>query len=161
MPTLETKKAKRALSDDEVEKIKSLELSERDKCFIYILLYTGMRRGEVLALTKNDIDKNGMSITVDKSLVFKVNQSEIKLNPKTKAGIRTIPILEPLKNILFSYVDSVKTDLLFPSGTGGTMSNIGYRRMWERFCKAMGTDEITAHFFRHNLQQSCIMLGLM
>lgn len=150
LPVLETKRPKRALYSHEVEKIKTIKLNAQDKCFIYMLLYTGLRRGEALALMKSDIDINSMIITVNKALVFKNNQSEIKYNPKTKAGMRTIPILEPLKETLVSHIETSDRDLLFPSNSGGTMSEVGYRRMWERFCKAMGTKEITAHFFRHN-----------
>ena len=150
LPMFKGKSKKRAFTDDEVAKICSLELKPMDKCFIMLLLYTGMRKGEALALGKSSIDENFTMITVDKTVIFKANASEIKGNPKTAAGIRTIPILAPLKNVLRDYVESLGTELLFPSMTGGTMSDTAYRHMWRRFCKAMGTDEITAHIFRHN-----------
>ena len=150
LPSFTNRSKKRAFSDCEMEKIKSLPLNAKDKCFIMLLLYTGMRKSEALAITKSDIDFNAGCITVDKTVVFKVNQSEIKNNPKTKAGIRTIPLLTPLKEVLFPYVESINTDLLFPAKNGKTMSETSYRRMWQRFCTAMGATEITAHFFRHN-----------
>lgn len=150
LPTSQKTISKRALTSEEMEKIKTLQLSAKDKCFVMLLLYTGMRKSEALAITKSDINSEDMLITINKTLVFKVNQSEIKHNPKTKAGVRIVPILAPLKDILGQYIESISTDLLFPASDGGTMSDTGYRRMWQRFCTAMGTKEITAHMFRHN-----------
>jgi integrase len=144
------KHTKRALTEDETARIKTLDLDPRTKCFVYLLLYTGMRRGEALALTKNDIDLKIKKISVNKALIFKKNQSEIKPSAKTDAGNRTIPLLTPLEPILRNYMDLVSTDLIFTTRTGETVSLISYRRMWNKFEKAMGTKDITAHIFRHN-----------
>lgn len=59
--------------------------------FVYLILYCGLRRGEALALTVNDIDMDNKKIYVNKNLIFKGNDSEIKLSPKTDAGIRSVP----------------------------------------------------------------------
>ena len=141
---------KRALTESEIEAIKSLEIDSKTRCFIFFLLYTGARKGEALAITKSDIDRDKLEINISKSLVFKGNQSEVKHNPKTKAGVRSIPVLDPLKAILFAHIDSIDTELLFPSANNNTMSDTAYRRMWQKFETAIGTKEITAHIFRHN-----------
>jgi len=151
LPAIQKTTNKRALTSEEIEMIKSLQLSEKDKCFILLLLYTGMRRGEALAVTKDDFNFEKMQVTVDKTLTFiKSNKSEIKYKPKTKAGIRTIPILAPLTDTLIRHIDSIDTVLLFPAPDGETINYGGYKRMWQRFCVAMGTNDITAHIFRHN-----------
>jgi len=150
LPAFTKQSQKRAFTDDEMERVKSLPLNDKDKCFIMVLLYTGMRKGEALALSMGDIDIAAGQITVDKTAIFKANQSYIKNNPKTKAGVRVIPLLKPLRDILEPYIESIDTDFIFPAVDGGTMSETAYRHMWRRFCAAMGTTEITAHFFRHN-----------
>ena len=150
LPMLTSFREKRALSENEISSIKALRLDDKTMCFINILLYTGMRKGEALALHKNDVDKENMIINVCKTLVFKVNQSDIKDTTKTAAGVRTIPILDPLKDILFNYVDSINSELLFPTISGTTFTDTAYRRMWSKFENAIGTKEITAHIFRHN-----------
>ena len=122
-----------------------------------ILLYTGMRKGEVLALTKSSINADAMQITVDRTLIFKKNQSEVKQTTKTKAGIRTTPIFQPLKEILFSYIETIDTDYLFTTNDGKTMTDTSYRHIWSRFCKAMETTDITSHIFRHNFATIHIM----
>ena len=150
LPTKKPSSSKRALTDKETEQVLNLNLDMMDKCYIMLLLYTGMRKGEVLALSKSSICRDTMQISVNNSVFFKTNQSFIKPYPKTQAGVRTIPILQPLRETLFDYLDSIETDLLFPGENGGTMSSTSYRWLMRRFCKAMGTHEITAHIFRHN-----------
>lgn len=67
-----------------------------------IMLYAGLRIGEVLALEWNDIDFEKRTINVSKARIVFKNRPIIK-SPKTKAGIRIIPIPE----ILFEVLNSV------------------------------------------------------
>lgn len=67
-----------------------------------VMLYTGMRVGEVTALNWNDIDVEKGVITVSKTLVYyskgKGKGNKYAVNtPKTKAGVRKIPMLEKVK----------------------------------------------------------------
>ena len=150
LPTKNKAASKRALTNEEMQKIKKAELDARTRCFVFLLLYTGIRRGEALALTKNDVDFDSGIISINKNLIMKGNVSEIKDSPKTASGFRTIPILEPLKEILEQHINSIETDLLFTTQKGETITQTSYRRMWQKFEKAIGTKEITAHIFRHN-----------
>ena len=64
-----------------------------------VLLGTGCRIGECLALTWNDLDFENRIITVERSLVdYPIGEnrrSEKRISrPKTEAGIRTIPMLD-------------------------------------------------------------------
>jgi len=150
LPVLKPKTKKRALTEAEESKINSLRLDAKTRCYVFLLLYTGMRKSEAFALTRGDIDFDAGEITVNKTLVFMKNQSVLKMNPKTEAGVRTIPILEPLKPILEDYLRSVKSEHLFTTKGGELFTVTAYRRMWEKFTRAMGATEITAHIFRHN-----------
>jgi integrase len=142
------------------KKILTLQVDDKTKCFILLLLYTGMRKSEILALTKSDIDKENFTISVNKTLTFKVNQSTIKNTPKTTAGIRTVPILTPLRNVLFNYTESIETEQLFTNTLGNTLTQTAYRRMWEKFTKAMGETDLTAHNFRHNFATTLYDAGV-
>lgn len=70
--------------------------------FFYTLFYTGMRLGECLALTWNDV--KGNKINILKSLTRKTESGiyEIKA-PKTRKSIRTITISDNLKKVLEDY----------------------------------------------------------
>ena len=61
------------------------------KNFITFCFYTGMRHGEIIALNWSDIDFENLIINVNK----RVKQGKTD-TPKTKSGIRKIPIFKPL-----------------------------------------------------------------
>ena len=67
----------------------------------YVLIETGMRIGEVLALKRSDIDFKNNVIHVSRTLT-KDKDDKIKLGDKTKtyAGMRDVPLSKFLKEIL-------------------------------------------------------------
>ena len=56
-----------------------------------ILFWTGMREGELLALTKNDIDVGQMTLRINKTY-FRLQGEDIITDPKTDSSIRTIDL---------------------------------------------------------------------
>lgn len=75
------------------------QTEHRAKRLAMIMLFAGLRRGECVALTWDDIDFNNKTISITKSVEFVKNQPVIK-SPKTKAGIRVID----MPDILASYL---------------------------------------------------------
>lgn len=74
------------------------------RTILYIALYTGMRIGEILALTSNDIDLNNRIIHVNKTLTKDKNDKVIiGTTTKTYSGQRDVPIISALYNVLNSY----------------------------------------------------------
>lgn len=68
-----------------------------------VLLGTGTRIGECLALRWEDLDFENRIITVNHSLTYRptleTGSSEMRISlPKTEAGIRTIPMLDVVKD---------------------------------------------------------------
>ena len=68
---------------------------------IIILLLTGMRQGELLALQPSDIDIREKTISITKTKCRQTNQMN---EPKTKAGKRIIPIEQEIIDILIPYM---------------------------------------------------------
>lgn len=67
---------------------------------MYMALYTGLRRGELCALTWNDIDFDSKTIKVNKSIYWTDDhEPHVKL-PKSSAGIREVPMMDSLADIL-------------------------------------------------------------
>ena len=125
--------------DEEIQKvINSLNCHFGE--FAYLLLYTGLRRGEALALHIDDIDFNNKVININKSVIFKHNQAELK-SPKTKSGYRTVFLLDCLIPILKN-----KKGYIF--GGEKLMSEQALKRAWERYVKESGVT-ITPHQLRH------------
>lgn len=65
-----------------------------------VLGYTGIRRGECLALTWDDIDFKELTLRVNKTLTQGLRGETIVQPPKTPAGYRTVPLDEMTTQIL-------------------------------------------------------------
>lgn len=128
-------------SDEDIERIK-MSCDLPFGMFAYWLLYTGMRRGELLALTWDDVDLTNRLIHINKS-VYYINTVPHLKAPKTINGIRDIPI--PLK-LLEKLQPSL--NLVFPGSNGNLMPEYEVRRKWDAYCKASGV-RCTPHQLRH------------
>lgn len=164
------KAEKRALTELEKEAVKKADFTLREKAFVMLLFYFGLRRGEALALSKSDIDLKKKSLSVNKTVIFDKNNPVIKAGAKSDAGNRIIPIPAHATPFLRDFLKSVDTFYLFPGKSFETFSKSQYVNMWERIVKKMNdavtTDKekligaepitgLTAHIFRHNY---CTML---
>lgn len=148
-------KTKRALTEEERELINKADLTLREKAFTYLLRYTGMRIGELLALRKSDIDKEEMTISISKTLINNKGKPYIQKLLKTDAGKRTVPIFLKLAKTLFDYIDTVD-DYLFLNRNGRLMATSSTEKLFARVVKNTGIGEdITAHCFRHNFITEC------
>ena len=65
-----------------------------------IALYTGLRVGEILALTWNDIDFKAKLIHVRHTLVFENKNNYYLSSPKSKTSLRDVPMLSNVLELL-------------------------------------------------------------
>lgn len=164
------KAKKRALTEAEVALMQSAALDEKERVFLDILYYTGLRRGEALALTVHDVDIVNKTLTVCKDLIFKGNIGEIKPSPKSNAGNRTVPLPAPLCNLLSEYIPRIDGEYLFTAATSNSiMSKSSFRRFWEGIMKKLETanngqdvciDDITPHMLRHTYATNLYYAGI-
>ena len=104
----------------------------------WLLLATGLRQGECLALERRNVDLERKTIRVEKSL----ERGTLELvKPKTRAGVRTVPIEEPLIGMLAPYLDT--PGRIFPENTPDSLSRY-YRRLFARL-----NLPFSGHIFRH------------
>ena len=121
--------------------------------FPMLLLCTGLRKGEALALLKSDIHDGEISVT--KSLTLLDGQQPKVKEPKSKAGVRSVPILSILQRPLDEYICTLDGDILFPARAyngwtgGGYMSQSNYDTAWANYVKIVGLEGLTAHQLRH------------
>lgn len=92
----------RALTEKEQEQFMQYARQEWLYELLALLLCTGMRIGEATALTWKDIDYINNVIHVTKTISRKEDGSYTVGTPKSKTGIRDIPITDAVKEILKS-----------------------------------------------------------
>lgn len=159
-------KEKRTLTDIETTSIQKADLTAKQKAFLDIMLYTGLRRGEVLALTVDDVDLSDRMLTVNKSLYFEANSPNIK-EPKSKAGFRQVPIPDSLIDELREYISTLKNNILFTMTDGSYMTKSSFRKFWDSIIKTVkektdNPNEITftPHIFRHTYATNLYYAGV-
>ncbi len=119
-----------------------LSHTENDYLAPQIMILCGLRRGELTALTYGDISD---VINVNKSYDFK--SDTIKL-PKTKSGIRQVPIPDKLKNILLELKEKHNsTDYVINNG-GKQYTEASWLNLRKRLVKSLGFN-FTWHQLRH------------
>lgn len=115
----------------------------------FFLLCTGVRRSEALHRRKADLDLDAWELHIPKS--------------KTAAGVRTVPLIEPLRVPLLAWIAAHPGEWLFPhvdyyagrKGGPGYMSDTNWNTAWLAYCAAHGwTDSegkptLGAHNLRH------------
>lgn len=112
--------------------------------FAALIYYTGCRRGEALALTGADIDRKAKLIHIRRSVYYLSNAPYLKL-PKTDAGIRSVPLLDALDELL---PKSLPKGYLFAEPDGQPLTYKHTEKMYADYCAASGVN-VTPHQIRH------------
>jgi integrase len=141
-------------TDEQINIIKSAK-PEGMGLFALLVLYTGMRRGEALAIT--GIDFSDDKVIINKSVYHtRTNLPQIK-EPKTKKGTRTVPLLSPLKA---SLPDKLPSGYLFSDDGGNTpLTAKQFTCRWKRWAGENGVT-ITPHQLRHGYATILFEAGL-
>lgn len=141
------KKGKRnALTDDEIKAIWNTPHKIQTACLIS--LYCGLRRGEIAALKWSDIDFKENVINVNKAVNPKDNTIK---EPKTAAGVRSVPMPDILRDYLLK-VD--KSSILVLERDGRPFTNCDWEVKWDSYLndirKSQGiVIDATFHCLRH------------
>lgn len=130
--------------------------------FFRLLAFTGARKGEILALTWDDIDLKDNTVRINKALSRGENARLIIQTPKTKTSVRTISIDSKTSSILKSWRISQKKDylklgintattnqLLFSSIDNGLIQPSKSRKWLMHIFNKYNLKQITTHGFRH------------
>ena len=122
--------------------------------FFYIAFFTGMRKGEINALTWNDIKGGVISIT--KSVSQKAKGKDVITPPKNKSSIRTITIPKPLQNILDEHYQRSKSvintfnDDMYICGGIKPIRDTTLENRNILYANMAGLPHIRIHDFRHS-----------
>ena len=141
---------------------KFLEAAEESKhhALFYIALNTGMRRGELIGLTWEDIDLDKQKIEVKRQMVRTDNGLEFK-EVKSEASKRTIPLTDNVVKFLKSH--KIKQgekklsagaayndrDLVFCNKAGHAIDSTNLNREFKRVIERAKVPDIRFHDLRH------------
>jgi integrase len=108
---------KRAYTKREVDDIIAFAKTHRLGAPVIVMLKTGLRRAELLALEWPDIDLKNKSLAVKGSVTE--SGGVIRIGPpKTKASMAPVVFDDELKGVFLSIPRTLKGDLVFPNAKG-------------------------------------------
>ena len=124
----------------------ALMLEDDKKKYIYLLAYSGMRKGEALALKWRDIDFTNNKIYIRHSANLR---KRVKIgDTKTWSSKRGIPLPQTLKDVLLPMRGHA--DLLVIGNRETPMSNRTYEKWFESIRSEIPElENYSAHYFRH------------
>lgn len=134
------------------------------------ILQTGIRSGELLALTWDDVDFENRTLNIDKSLTY-IKAADYHLGPpKSNAGYRKIPLTQEAVDILHRQKryteENVKNpepkwaNNIFVNSNGAPSSIPTYNSRLNVVCKKANIRHISMHILRHTFATRCIEAGM-
>lgn len=151
----------------------ALALAKGTDMYVPLVLefMVGMRRGELLALTWDDVDFDNSTVTINKSLYVEDGIYKTK-EPKTEAGVRTVSIgkntLAVLETAYEEYLERKQTmgnrykdhNLVVCKENGTYFHPDSMSNKWDRFKVKHNLPEIRFHDLRHTNATAMIAAGV-
>lgn len=124
----------------------------------WLLMYTGIRLGEAMALQWRDVDFAAGVLHISKSVWWN-NGQPVVTTPKTKNAIRDVPILAVLRPLLLERQGAPTAFVC--SGRATPLAASEYRCEWAAYWRSLGfwhrdqwgtlAADVSAHQFRHGM----------
>jgi integrase len=167
-------------SKEELKKITSVKGHDKMIYISKFALFTGARRGEILALKIDDLKSDNSIVRINKSVkrikVFeseKKHRYEVKVTrTKTESSVRENPIPEVLKTELKKLSKLVSEEklklgpaynsngLLFPSTVGTYIDVNNFQKEWKDLLKEAGVSYKKFHALRHTYATNLFERGV-
>jgi integrase len=145
--------------------------NHKDAALFRLALASGMRVGEMLALTWGNVDLAQGTLTVRRTLTH-VQGGFTSGPPKTRAGLRAIPLdantIATLKRHRITILELqalhadvwVANDLVFPHADGAYRDPQTMRRSLKTLCPAAGVPELSPHGLQHSAATLLLSAGV-
>ncbi len=157
------------LKDDEKRKLEKycLESNNLKNIGIVICLNTGLRLGEICALTWKDIDFDENCIIINKTIqrIYKgKNSTSVQLDtPKTKKSVRKIPISKKILYPLRTFKEDNNycgDEFVLTGSKEKYIEPRTYQRLFKRCLKICNIQDYNFHILRHTFATNCIKIGM-
>lgn len=119
---------------------------------IHLGALCGLRHGEILALTMENVDIEGRLIKVRHSLT----EFDTLKGPKTLAGRRTVPMPARVADLLREWIERYyipnSRGLIFRTESGRALSQANLNKPWRRLLRDAGLEQTGEQFHFHALR---------
>ena len=129
---------------------------------IALMIETGLRVGEVLALRWQDVQLTRKRINVRNTVVRLANkkQSFVQDSVKSESSRRTIPLTPEAINILEEQYARRVNEWVFVNDDGERLSYEALRYQTRKACEEAGIEYRGEHVFRHTFATNCYHKGI-
>ncbi len=128
-------------------------VDERLRALVLLAAWCGLRRSELLALRRRDINLLHANVRIERSMHTLRGNSIVIGPPKTAAGRRTVAIpphiVADLEAHLAGHVGPDIDDLVFTERRGGSLRLYTVERAWRQARKSVGVAQLRLHDLRH------------
>lgn len=165
----------RILSEEEIARFKEAAITQRKTIaipkyqyglIICLIIYTGLRVGELCALRWSDIDLEAKRVTVSKSVnvVYQNSKRTLVVQPTTKSGKnRYVPINEKAARILLQQKELVggNDECYIVNGSTNIVDKTVVASSYPKICKAANINNPSGiHSLRHTFASLALKRGV-
>lgn len=149
---IETKRLVDCLKDENI----------RYKTMIEVLIYTGLRRGELCGLSWSDVDFENKLLNIDKSVLYLPERGIFEDSTKNQSSNRVIKVPDKVIDSLRAYKEyqqeqmlmlgskwNMDNDKIFTSWDGGKLHPDTVSDWFKKFLKRHNLPNISIHSLRH------------
>lgn len=138
------------------EKVREIADNMPGKYRLVVLLgfWLSLRMGEILALRRRDIDLDGKVVRITHAVTYSKEYGFVDGDPKTEAGIRSIPIPDNLvaeiRRHIDEYADPGDDGKLFHTATGNFVYHSEVEKAFIKARRKAGCEDVVLHGLRHS-----------
>lgn len=155
----EKKKRKEYLEREQVIKLLDVIDDMQWKLMFRLLIFLGLRKGELLALHWSDVDIKNQSITINHGMVHGLDYEYKRDTPKNITPSDTLMLDTETVRMIAEYKKYANNIIMFPNTRGGYISPSKVTQKLNKYLKLAELPHIRVHDLRHTTASLLVSSG--